>query len=108
MRGVGITEVPKTIAQAGLANRNLARAKGVLTRTPYEQRLAQGNEVPEPASPSGVSSATPHGRLIAGAGNLGSQPGWRGGVGRTIAYVALAGVALAVIAVIAGVIWLAI
>jgi hypothetical protein len=44
--------------------------------------------------------------LIDGAGNLGSQPGWRGRVGRTVAYVALIGVALAVLAIIAGVVWL--
>ena len=50
--------------------------------------------------PSGVSGATPVGRLIAGAGNLGSQPGWRGRVGRIVAYVALIGMVLAVIAVV--------
>ena len=62
----------------------------------------------EPQSPSGVSPATPHGRLIDGAGNLGSQPGWRGRAGRTVAYAALIGAALAVVAVIAGVVWLSV
>ena len=49
---------------------------------------------------SGVSGATPEERLIAGAGNLGSQPGWRGRAGRIVAYVALIGMVLAVIAVV--------
>ncbi len=62
----------------------------------------------EPDSPSGVSPATPHGRLIDGAGNLGSQPGWRGRVGRVVAYMALIGVAVAAVAIIAGVIWLSV
>jgi hypothetical protein len=62
----------------------------------------------QPESPSGVSSATPQGRLIDGAGNLGSQPGWRGRAGRTVAYVTLVGAALAVVAVIAGIIWLSV
>jgi hypothetical protein len=62
----------------------------------------------QPESPSGVSSSTPQGRLIDGAGNLGSQPGWRGRAGRTVAYVALVGAALTVVAVIAGVIWLSV
>jgi hypothetical protein len=60
----------------------------------------------QPESPSGAGSATPHGRLVDGAGNLGTQPGWRGRAGRTIAYVALAGAALAVVALVAGIIWL--
>ena len=60
----------------------------------------------QPDSPSGASSATPQGRLIDGAGNLGSQPGWRGRAGRTVAYVVLVAAALAVVTVIAGVIWL--
>jgi hypothetical protein len=64
--------------------------------------------VSEPESPSGVSPATPQGRLIHGAGNLGSQPGWRGRAGRTVAYVVLVGAALAVVAVIAGLIWLSV
>ena len=62
----------------------------------------------QPESPSGVGSATPQGRLIDGAGNLGSQPGWRGRVGRTLAFLALVGAALVVVAVIAGVVWLSV
>ena len=54
--------------------------------------------------PSGVSQATPQGRLIAGAGALGSQPGWRGRAGRTVAWVTLVGGVVAVIAVIVGVV----
>jgi hypothetical protein len=64
--------------------------------------------VSEQDSPSGVSSGTPHGRLIDGAGNLGSQPGWRGHTGRAVAYLALVGAALAVVVIIAGVIWLSV
>jgi hypothetical protein len=67
---------------------------------------SEGNEVTQPESPSGVSPATPQGRLIEGARNLGSQPGWRGRAGRTVAYVTLVVATLAVVAVIAGVIWL--
>jgi hypothetical protein len=62
--------------------------------------------VSQPESPSGASSATPQGRLIDGAGTLGARPGWRGRAGRTIAYLALVCAALAVVAVIAGVVWL--
>jgi hypothetical protein len=47
-----------------------------------------------------------YGNGIAGAGNLGSQPGWRGRVGHTVAYVALVGAALVVVGVIAGIVWL--
>jgi hypothetical protein len=65
-------------------------------------------DVSQPESPSGVSPATPQGRLIDGAGSLGSQPGWRGRVGRIVAYVALIGVALAVVAIVAGVVWLSV
>jgi hypothetical protein len=62
--------------------------------------------LPEP--PSGVSPVTPQGSLVDGAGNLGSQPGWRGRAGRTVAYVIVGGGVLVVIAVIAGVIWLSV
>ena len=62
----------------------------------------------EPEAPSGVSPATPQGRLIEGAGGLGSQPGWRGRVGRTVAYLVLTGAALVVVAIIAGVVLLAV
>jgi hypothetical protein len=46
--------------------------------------------------------------LIDGAGNFGSQPGWRGHTGRAVAYLALVGAALAVVVIIAGVIWLSV
>ncbi len=62
----------------------------------------------QPESPSGVSPATPQGRLIDGAGSLGSQPGWRGRVGRIVAYLALVGAALAVVFAISGIIWLSV
>jgi hypothetical protein len=65
-------------------------------------------DMSQPESPSGVSPATPHGRLIDAAGSLGGQPGWRGRVGRTVAYVALIGAALLVVAVISGVVWLSV
>jgi hypothetical protein len=57
-------------------------------------------------SPSGVSPATPQGRLIDGAGNLGSQPGWRGRAGRSVAYVFLIGAVLVVAAIVVGTVWL--
>ena len=61
------------------------------------QRNGVAMSLSEP--PSGVSGATPEGRLIAGAGNLGSQPGGRGRAGRIVAYVALIGMVLAVVMV---------
>jgi hypothetical protein len=59
----------------------------------------------QPESPSGVSPATPEGRLIDGAGNLGSQPGWRGRAGRTVAYVVLIGAVLAAVGIVVGIVW---
>ncbi len=53
--------------------------------------------------PSGVSQATPQGRLIAGASALGSRPGWRGRAGRIVAWVGLVG-GVAILAVIVGVV----
>jgi hypothetical protein len=64
--------------------------------------------VSESESPSGVSPATPQGSVMAGAGNLGNRSGWRGGVGRAIAYVTLGAAALAIAAAIAGIIWLSV
>jgi hypothetical protein len=58
----------------------------------------------QPGSPSGASPATPEGRLVEAAGNLGRQSGWRGRAGRTVASVALLGAALAVVAVVVGII----
>jgi hypothetical protein len=57
-------------------------------------------------SPPGPSPATPQGRLVEEAGNLGSQPGWRGRAGRTIAYVTLTAGALVVLVGIVGIVWL--
>ena len=37
---------------------------------------------------------------LPGPGTLGSQPGWRGRVGRIVAYVALIGMVLAVVAAV--------
>ncbi len=65
-------------------------------------------DMSQPESPSGVSSATPQGRLVDGAGNLGSQPGWRGRVGRSVAYLTLAVAAVVVIAIVAGIVWLSV
>jgi hypothetical protein len=69
-------------------------------------RPTKGNSVAQPEPPSGVSPATPQGRLIVGAGNLGSQPAWRGRIGRVVAYLTLVCAALGVMLVIAGVVWL--
>ena len=68
--------------------------------TSYGRQPWNGVSMSLSEPPSGVSGATPEGRLIAGAGNLGSQLGWRGRVGRIVAYVALIGMVLAVIAVV--------
>jgi hypothetical protein len=46
--------------------------------------------------------------LIDGAGNLGSQPGWRGRVGRVVAYVAVIGAALVAVAIVVGIVWLSV
>ncbi|MGH3986149.1 MAG: hypothetical protein ACRDTZ_02365 [Pseudonocardiaceae bacterium] len=62
----------------------------------------------EPGSFSGVSPATPHGRLIAEAGNLNGGLGWRGRVGRSLALAMLVGAVLAVIAAMAGIVWLSV
>jgi hypothetical protein len=60
--------------------------------------------VSQPESPSGVSRATPEGQTIDAAGRLGSEPGWRGRVGRGIAYLALVGAALAVVALVVAIV----
>jgi hypothetical protein len=69
------------------------------TPTLYDNEVA----LSQPESPSGVSPATPHGRFVDGAGNRGSQPGWRV---RAVAYVALIGAVLVVVAIVLGIVWL--
>jgi hypothetical protein len=53
-----------------------------------------------------LSARRTKGRLIVGAANLGSQPGWRGRIGRVVAYLTLVCAALGVMLVISGVVWL--